>query len=136
MEKERHKRTRATCVVEIPTPTGGSLLLTREAGSKDLILPGGWIRKGESVTDAAKRELQAETGAEAMTAVHLFDYESARTRHKVVLIVPKEGALEAGKHVEELRQLSKAGGNLKKHELWSSLNRSMQAILERYLAAQ
>ncbi len=136
MDQERKKRSRATCVVEIPSPDGPSVLVAREKGAKSRVLPGGWIRKDESAVDAAKRALLKETGADALTAVHLFDYESARTRHKVVLLVPAGGELQAQEGIEELTKLAHSGGNLREHELWPSLHRTMQAILERYLAAK
>ena len=76
----RKRRIRATLVAE----RHGQILLVQEKGRSPYSLPGGGLKKGESVLQAALRELKEETNLEATKAEYLFDYESASQSHKVV----------------------------------------------------
>lgn len=76
----REKRRRATLVAE----QHGQILLVQERGRRRYSLPGGGLKKGESVLQAALRELKEETNLEVVKAEYLFDYESATQSHKVV----------------------------------------------------
>ena len=74
----RTKRQRATVIVEI----AGEILLT-ETRKGLVLLPGGGFDRGELAIAAAARELHEETGLEATTLAHLFNYESETTYHNV-----------------------------------------------------
>lgn len=75
---KRTKRQRATVIVEVD----GAILLT-ETRKGLVLLPGGGFDRGELVIAAAARELHEETGLEATTLAHLFNYESETTYHNV-----------------------------------------------------
>ena len=76
----KKRRSRATLLAE----QHGQILLVQEKGRLPFSLPGGGLKKGESVLQAALRELKEETNLEAVKAEYLFDYESASQNHKVV----------------------------------------------------
>ena len=76
----REKRRRATLVAE----QHGQILLVQELGRRRFSLPGGGLKKGESVLQAALRELKEETSLEIVEAEYLFDHESPTQSHKVV----------------------------------------------------
>ena len=79
-DNPRKRRIRATLVAE----QNGQILLVQENGRRPYSLPGGGLKKGESVLQAALRELKEETNLEAAKAEYMFDYESASQSHKVV----------------------------------------------------
>ncbi|MBV7477274.1 NUDIX hydrolase [Pseudomonas sp. PDM31] len=58
------------------------VLLVRKAGSR-WTLPGGKVEPGETVADAAIRELQEETGLRVDELVYLMALESGTTCHHV-----------------------------------------------------
>ena len=74
------KRKRATLVAE----HYGEVLLVQERGAHRYSLPGGGLERGESVLQAAIRELKEETKLEVVKAEYLFDYEGSTQLHKVV----------------------------------------------------
>ncbi len=76
----REKRRRATIVAE----QHGQILLVQEIGRRRFSLPGGGLKNGESVLQAAHRELKEETSLEIVKAEYLFDHESPTQSHKVV----------------------------------------------------
>ena len=79
-DQPKKKRIRATLVAE----QHGQVLLVKELGANRYSLPGGGIEKGESVLEAAIRELKEETNLEAVKAEYLFDHEGTTQQHKVV----------------------------------------------------
>jgi 8-oxo-dGTP diphosphatase len=74
------KRRRATVIAE----QDGKILLVREKDANRFSLPGGGIERGESVMEAAIRELREETGLSAVKSEYLFDHEGQTQNHKVV----------------------------------------------------
>ena len=80
-DSPKKKRTRATVVAV----QDGHILLVQENGRRRFSLPGGGLKKGESVLQGALRELKEETNLEAVKAEYLFDHESSTQSHKVVL---------------------------------------------------
>ena len=76
----KRKRIRATLVAE----QHGQVLLVQERGARRYSLPGGGIERGESVMEAAIRELREEANLQVVKAEYLFDHEGATQWHKVV----------------------------------------------------
>ena len=76
----KKKRRRATVIAE----RGGKVLLIKERGSNSFSLPGGGIEKGESVIEAALRELREETKLSVVKAERRFDHEGTTQQHSVV----------------------------------------------------
>ena len=79
------KRLRATVIAE----QGGRFLLVRERDARRYSLPGGGIERGESVIEAALRELREETKLAVVKAERLFDYEGTTQNHRVVWALVK-----------------------------------------------
>ena len=76
----KKKRLRATVIVE----QDDYVLLIKEKSARRYSLPGGGIEKGESVMEAALRELREETKLNVIKAERLFDHEGTTQSHKVV----------------------------------------------------
>ena len=77
---QKKKRRRATVIAECD----GYVLLIKEKGAHRYSLPGGGIERGESILEAALRELREETKLSVVKAERLFDHEGATQDHKVV----------------------------------------------------
>ncbi|WP_332633858.1 RNA deprotection pyrophosphohydrolase [Halalkalibacter flavus] len=60
----------------------GSWLLTRHQ-TRGLEFPGGKVEKGETLVDAAKREVREETGAE-IEALHFIGQYEVKCRHSIM----------------------------------------------------
>ena len=76
------KRLRATVVA---TKDDGSVLLVRGKDDNLWMLPGGDVKAGEQVVDAAARELWEETGLTALEADRRFGLDAPNTWHEVSL---------------------------------------------------
>ena len=93
------KRRRATVIAE----QDGKVLLIKEKGASRYSLPGGGIEKGESVMEAALRELREETKLSAIKAEYLFDHEGATQNHKVVWASVRGKIQIQGKELSEYK---------------------------------
>ena len=131
------KRKRATCIVELGGGFGyARLLIARQHGMRSLLLPGGGLRRQESVVSGAVRELKEEAGLEARAALHIFDFESASTRHSAVLLIPARGDWRPGSDVHELLAMNfsySSAWDVSAHELYPQLSPGTQGVLRRYM---
>ena len=77
-------RRRATAVVI----RDGKVLLVKDRGQSHFSLPGGGVKKSETVLTAASRELYEELGMEALKIVRSpeYDYEGSINQHHVCLV--------------------------------------------------
>jgi 8-oxo-dGTP diphosphatase len=57
----------------------GRLLLVRHTYQEAWSLPGGWLKKGETIEQGARREIKEEFGA-AITAIQILKIEAARPK--------------------------------------------------------
>ncbi|WP_322011211.1 NUDIX hydrolase [Paraburkholderia sp. J12] len=64
---------------------GDRILLVARSQQPRWTLPGGMAKRGESLYEAARRELAEETGLVFAGAQHLFAVEGAHKRHHVFL---------------------------------------------------
>ena len=66
----------------------GKILLVRHRGEKNFSLPGGGIEKGETILEAAVREVREETQLRAYFAERLrhCDVDGQMARHRVTLV--------------------------------------------------
>ncbi|HUK84764.1 MAG TPA: NUDIX hydrolase [Candidatus Acidoferrum sp.] len=126
-----YNRRRGTAIVEFPE---GILVVSQ--GSESFMLAGGGANKGESRRKAAMRELQEETGLEALDSKYLFSYKgrlhkdfkgrgSFRDNHKVFL-VKTEGTPSPQREIKRIAFFKK-GSDLK-------LVYSSKEIIESFLA--
>ena len=96
---QKKKRRRATVIAE----QDDEVLLIREKGASFFSLPGGGIEKGESVMEAALRELREETKLSAVKAEYVFDHEGTTQRHKVVWAAVSGKVQIQGKELSEYK---------------------------------
>jgi|SRR3989344_8668695 len=74
-------RKRVSVIVE----TSKGILLVKPYFPPRYVLPGGGLKKGESLVDAGRRELLEETGLSCKKIKHLFDLEMFYQKHFVFL---------------------------------------------------
>ena len=137
LDRDRRKRQRATCIVELGGGCGyPRLLIARQKGMRSLLFPGGRLGRNEPVVAGALRELEEETGLEAASALHAFDFESASTRHSVVVVVTKGGEYRPRSDVKELLTMAfgyASAWDASRHELFPNLSGGTQGVLQQYL---
>lgn len=97
MPKDLKNRATVLCVRD------GRILLVARARAR-WALPGGRIKRDEAPTDAARRELQEETGLVATHVVHLFQFGGLSTHHHVFLAsVPAHAVAEPMNEIARCR---------------------------------
>ena len=115
------KRRRGTAIVD--TPRG---ILVVSHNNRTFYLPGGGAEKGESLKNAAIRELKEETNLESIGCRILFEYESLTNNHKVFLI-ETTGVAKPSSEIRYIDYFN--GSNLK-------VSNATWEILERYQATK
>ncbi|BCG04386.1 NUDIX hydrolase (plasmid) [Paraburkholderia sp. PGU19] len=81
----------------------GRILLVARARSR-WALPGGRIRRDEAPVDAARRELEEETGLVATELTHLVQFGGLGTLHHVFLAgVPADAVAQPGNEIARCR---------------------------------
>lgn len=122
-DARKKKRRRATVIAE----KDGHVLLVKERGARSYSLPGGGIERGESVMEAALRELREETKLSVIKSERLFNHEGATQDHRVVW------TLVRGNVTIQRKELSE-------HKWWNRKDNvplidSAKAILDRHYRA-
>jgi 8-oxo-dGTP diphosphatase len=64
----------------------GRLLLVRHAYQKAWSLPGGWLKKGETIEEGARREIKEEFGA-SITGIQTLKIEAVKSKPVIDIAV-------------------------------------------------
>ena len=126
-----NKKQRSACIVELPNEHGQvCILISKQAGDKFAMIPGGGVDQGEAPIVSAIRELKEESNLSCKAAFKLFDHESEYTFHHVFLLLADGQDFKPCDDVEQLwlMPLSECD-KLDEH---SELSRSTKIVLKRY----
>lgn len=106
--QDRWDQPRLTVDAVVFDPTGKVLLIERRGAPPGWALPGGFVDAGETLDEAAGRELEEETGLKATSLKQFYTYSNpARDpRHPTVTtiyIAEGAGTLKAGDDARDAR---------------------------------
>ncbi len=140
---------RPVAAVSAAVICGDRILMVRRRNPPNagmLALPGGKVEAGESLQQAAARELLEETGVLAvprriLTAIDLFDHDDAGLlrRHFIIVVVQLEwqgGVEAAADDATELRWMDLAALEQDEGEVCESASRVARRVLAEAMSAE
>jgi 8-oxo-dGTP pyrophosphatase MutT (NUDIX family) len=111
----------------------GQVLLIRHSYRPGWFMPGGGIKRRETLEDAARREVREETGAEVgeLRLLGFYDNFGERKSDHIAIYVPERFEL-VGRHDEEIAEVA----FFPLDQLPEGVSRGTRARIEDYLAGR
>ena len=126
-----NKKQRSACIVELPNEDGQiCILISKQAGDKFAMIPGGGVDQGEAPIISAIRELKEESNLACKAVFKLFDHESEYTFHHVFLLVADGQEFKPCDDVEQLWLMPLT--ECEKLDEHPELSRSTKVVLKHY----
>ena len=126
-----NKKQRSTCIVELKDEQGQvCILISKQAGDRFAMVPGGGVDHGEAPIISAVRELKEESDLACKAACKLFEHESEFTFHHVFLLIADGQDFKPCDDVESLWLMPLT--ECERLEEHPELSRSTKIVLKRY----
>ena len=125
------KKQRSSCIVELKDEQGQvCILISKQAGDRFAMVPGGGVDHGETPIISAIRELKEESDLACKAVFKLFEHESEFTFHHAFLLIADGQDFKPCDDVESLWLMPLT--ECEKLEEHPELSRSTKIVLKRY----